>query len=90
MVFATGCSHILHMTPLQTPKDFADSRHQRPRSTAPVRAIHSDDGASTPPVPSIMGEDIWQMDIKDNLLVAICSLAAPICTLAIYVEPSTT
>ena len=76
MVTAVTNVGVVGMTLLQTPKDFADSCRQEPRPTAPVRAIQSDEGASAPPVPSIVMADIRQMDIEDDLLVSICSLAA--------------
>ena len=67
---------VVGMTLLQTPKDLADSCCQRPRSTAPVHAIQSDEGASTPPVAITTVVDICQLNINDNLLATICSLAA--------------
>ena len=67
------------MTPLQTLKDFANSCHQQPCSTAPIHAIQSEDISSVPSVATTAVVDICQLDngtIDDDLVVAICSLAA--------------
>ena len=45
-----GVVGIVGMTPLQTPKDFANSCHQCTCSAAPIHAIQSEDITSTPPV----------------------------------------
>ena len=66
---------VVGMTPLQTPKEFANSCCQRPCSTAPVHAIQSEEGTSMPPVATTAIVVIQQLDIDNDLFAAICSLA---------------
>ena len=70
---------VVGMTPLQTPKEFADSCCQQPRSAAPVCAIQHEDATSTPSVATTAIVDICQLDdgtVNNDPLVAICSLPA--------------
>ena len=78
LCMATAATNVgvVGMTPLQTPKDFADSCLQQPCSTVPICAIQSDEGASAPPVATTAVVDICHLNIDDNILVTICSLAA--------------